>query len=91
MVTLRTHGKSLQPDDLATFFDVGGQNTLLKGGADFGLGPACAARIIQLFKGSVSVLNGEDADGLVLRVTLPVAAEHRRGRRVVGQAKAPGE
>lgn len=90
-VALRTHGKSLRPDDLVTFFDVGGQNTLLKGGADFGLGPACAARIIQLFKGSVSVLNGEDADGLVLRVTLPVAAEHRRGRRVVGQAKAPGE
>lgn len=90
-VTIRTHGKSLPPDDLATFFDVGGQNTLLKGGADFGLGPACAARIIQLFKGSVSVLNGESADGLIIRANLPVSAEHRRGRRAVAKQKAPCE
>ncbi len=69
-VALATDGKSLSPEALETFFDVGGQRTLLKGGGDFGLGCALASRIVRLFNGRVSVRNGPE-HGLVLEVSLP--------------------
>jgi DNA-binding response OmpR family regulator len=70
-VTISTGGKSLPPESLETFFDVGGQRTLLKGGGDFGLGSALAARIVRLFNGRVSVCNGPER-GIVLEVALPL-------------------
>ena len=70
-VVIATGGRTLSSDALETFFDVGGQRTLLKGGGDFGLGCALASRILKLFNGRVSVRNGSDR-GLVMEITLPV-------------------
>jgi CheY-like chemotaxis protein len=70
-VSLVTRGKSLSADALETFFEVGGQRTLLKNGGDLGLGAALAARIIRLFKGYVSVRNGAE-QGLVIEISLPL-------------------
>jgi len=61
----------LASDALATFFEVGGQRTLIKGGGDFGLGAALASRILQLFNGQVSIYNGTD-NGLVIESHLSV-------------------
>jgi len=69
---ITTDGRGLPPEELELFFDIGGQRTLLKGGGDFGLGPALAARIIRLFNGRCSVANGEEC-GLIIRIELPVA------------------
>jgi len=63
--------KTLTSDALATFFDVGGQRTLLKGGGDFGLGAALASRILRLFNGQVSIRNSEDK-GLIMECYLPL-------------------
>jgi DNA-binding response OmpR family regulator len=63
--------KTLTPDALATFFDVGGQRTLIKGGGDFGLGAALASRILRLFNGQVSIRNSEDK-GLIMESYLPL-------------------
>jgi CheY-like chemotaxis protein len=63
--------KMLASDALATFFEVGGQRTLIKGGGDFGLGAALASRILQLFNGQVSIYNGTD-NGLVIESHLSV-------------------
>jgi signal transduction histidine kinase len=71
-IDIATQGKTLPPDDLDTFFDVGEQRTLHKGGADFGLGPALARRSIRLFDGTVEVRNGAE-EGIVLEVRLPLA------------------
>ena len=73
-VTVATNGRRLPSDDLHTFFDVGGQRTLLTGGGDFGLGPALAKRIAELFCGRVSVSNGEQA-GIVVQIVLPIFFE----------------
>ena len=70
-LTILTHGKSLPGEALETFFDVGGQRILLKGGGDFGLGAALSSRIIQLFNGRISVRNGTPS-GLVMEISLPV-------------------
>jgi DNA-binding response OmpR family regulator len=70
-VAIATRGKSLSAEALETFFEVGGQRTLLKGGGDFGLGAALASRIIRLFKGYVSVRNGAE-HGLVMEISLPL-------------------
>lgn len=70
VISLATHGKSLPTEDLATFFEIGGQRTLLKGGADYGLGPVLAYRIIQLFEGMAAIRNG-DSGGIVVEVRLP--------------------
>jgi CheY-like chemotaxis protein len=69
VIEIATPGKGLPQDDLDTFFEVGGQRTLLKGGADYGLGPALAHRIVQLSEGDVSVRNGAPA-GIVISVRL---------------------
>ncbi len=71
-VMIVTGGKSLPPEAIETFFDVGGQHVLLKGGGDFGLGSALASRIIRLFDGHISVCNGME-QGLVMEISLPVA------------------
>ena len=63
-------GKSLPPQAIETFFDVGGQRVLLKGGGDLGLGCALAACVIRLFHGNVSVRPGLD-QGLVIEFSLP--------------------
>lgn len=70
-VAIVTRGKSLSAEALETFFEVGGQRTLLKGGGDFGLGAALASRIIRLFKGYVSVRNGAE-QGLAMEISLPL-------------------
>jgi DNA-binding response OmpR family regulator len=69
-IDIATLGKRLPPEELATFFDIGEQRTLHKGGADFGLGPALAFRILQLFDGTAAVRNGE-TEGIVIEVRLP--------------------
>lgn len=71
VIDIATQGKALPPDDLATFFEIGGQRTLHKGGADFGLGPALALRCLQLFDGTVSVRNGT-SEGIAIEVRLPL-------------------
>jgi two-component system sensor histidine kinase/response regulator len=63
--------KPLPTRGLETFFEVGGQRVLLKGGGDFGLGAALASRIIRLFRGQVGVRNGP---GLLMEATLPIIA-----------------
>lgn len=73
VVRVLTHGKSLPAAALETFFEVGGQRELLKGGGDSGLGAALASRIIRLFNGSVTVCNGTP-HGLDMTLTLPVEA-----------------
>ena len=70
-VVISTGGKMLSPEALETFFDVGGQRALLKGGGDFGLGAALASRILRLFNGQVVVRNGADK-GLVLESSLAI-------------------
>jgi DNA-binding response OmpR family regulator len=68
---IATQGKKLPADDLDTFFDICEQRTLHKGGADFGLAPALAFRILQLFDGTATVRNGE-TEGIVIEVRLPL-------------------
>ena len=70
-VTIATQGAMLPADDLDTFFAIGGQRTLFKSGADFGLGPALANRILQLFHGTADVHNVPDK-GIVIAVRLPL-------------------
>lgn len=70
-VRIVTDGKSLPADALETFFEVGGQRVLLKGGGDFGLGPVLASRIIHLFNGRVTVRNASP-HGLIMEIALPV-------------------
>ena len=72
VIRMTTDGRSLPEEDLAMFFEIGGQRTLLKGGADFGLGPALAYRILKLFGATASVRNGSRA-GIVIDVRLPLA------------------
>lgn len=71
VLTMITDGQSLPQQALDSFFDVGGQRTVLKGSGDLGLGPALACRIIQLFNGNVSVSNGS-GKGIVIQMTLPM-------------------
>lgn len=70
-VVLTFGNRTLTPDALSTFFDVGGQRTLIKGGGDFGLGAALASRILRLFNGQVSIRNGTE-NGLVIECYLPM-------------------
>ncbi|MEI7947228.1 MAG: hybrid sensor histidine kinase/response regulator [bacterium] len=63
--------KTFTPDALGTFFEVGGQRTLIKGGGDFGLGAALASRILRLFNGQVSIRNDADK-GLIIASILPI-------------------
>lgn len=72
-VEIHAHGPPLSAAALATFFEVGGQRMLLKGGGDFGLSAALGSRIIRLFNGSVAVRNGS-AQGLVIDIALPLVA-----------------
>ena len=71
-IGIATQGKMLPPDDLNTFFDIGGQRTLHKGGADVGLRPALALRSLRLFDGTASARNGK-VEGFVIEVQLPLA------------------
>lgn len=70
-VEIATPGKGLPAEALDTFFEVGGQRALLKSGADYGLGPALAQRIVQLCNGDVTVRNG-DQRGIVIGIRLPL-------------------
>ena len=63
--------QTLSSEALATFFEVGGQRTLIKGGGDFGLGAALASRILRLFNGQVLIRNDADK-GLIIESVLPV-------------------
>jgi len=70
-ILISTDGKPLPPGALETFFDVGGQRMLFKGGGDFGLGTALASRILRLFNGGVTVRNGNKL-GIVMEISLPI-------------------
>lgn len=63
--------EGLSPEARETFFDVGGQRKLFKGGGDFGLGAALSLRIVELFQGRITVENGAE-QGLVMTCTLPL-------------------
>ena len=69
-MTIATTGRPLSPEALSTFFAVGGQRALLKGGGDYGLAPVLANRIIQLFNGRTTVRNGDES-GILIEVWLP--------------------
>lgn len=64
--------QKLPPEALETFFDVGGQRTLLKAGGDLGLAAVLASRILRLFNGQVSIQNGP-GQGLVIDSSLPLS------------------
>lgn len=70
-IRIATNGQPLPAEALNSFFEVGGQRTMLKGGGDFGVGPALACRIVQLFNGAVAVKNG-DEKGVVIKIMLPL-------------------
>ncbi len=74
LVRIATRGEFLPPEDLETFFEIGGQRTLLREGGDFGLGPALARRILELFGGRLSVRNGDER-GIVLEALLPLVGK----------------
>jgi signal transduction histidine kinase len=74
VVEIGVHGMTLPPEDLASFFEIGGQRTLFKGGADFGLSPVLSSRIVQFFGGDVFVRNAE-RDGFAIEVVLPLQGE----------------
>lgn len=74
-VVITTGGRSLSAEALETFFEVGGQLTLLRGGGDFGLSSALASRILRLFNGRASVRNGSKK-GLVMEISLPIQQTH---------------
>ena len=69
-ITIAVDNQTLPAKDLATFFDIGGQHTLCRGGADFGLGPALANKVIHLFDGKTSVSN--DKTRFVIEILLPL-------------------
>lgn len=73
-ISFSTNGPQLSSHTLDAFFDVGGQRKMIAPGGDFGLRPALASRIAELFKGSVSVRNGESG-GIVLEMVFPVHGE----------------
>lgn len=77
---LHTDGPRLPPAAIETFFEVGGQRMLVHGGGDFGLGPALAARIVELLKGRVSIANGSRR-GIVIKVVLPVVKADLKARQ----------
>lgn len=79
-VIVSTSGKSLPIESLETFFDVGGQRTLLKGGGDFGLSSALASRVMRLFNGRIIVHNGFKS-GIVIEVSLPIDNHFPRTER----------
>ncbi|MBN2161463.1 MAG: hybrid sensor histidine kinase/response regulator [Pontiellaceae bacterium] len=73
-ISFITSGPSLSKESLDSFFEVGGQRTLVVPGGDFGLRNALASHIVRLFKGSVSVRNGKSG-GIVLEAVFPVLEE----------------
>jgi len=68
-------GNLLNDNDLETFFAPFGQQTLYKEEADFGLGPALAKNIINIFKGSVRVKNVKEQNKFVIEICFPVASK----------------
>lgn len=71
LLEIATDGKPLPPDHLATFFDVGGQQSLMRGGADYGLAPALARQIIHLFDGTLKIENGTPK-GIRITASFPI-------------------
>ena len=67
---IETNGRGLDPRDLETFFDVGGQRALLSPGGDWGLSPPVAQHILALFHGHATVAN-RTPSGLRITVRLP--------------------
>jgi len=70
-VYLHGVGNMLNEKDIQTFFTPFGQQTLYKASAEFGLGPALAKSIINLFKGAVSVKNVEKDNKFVITICFP--------------------
>ena len=67
---ISTNGPSLPASSLECFFEVGGQRHTIAPGGDYGLRPALAAHIVDLFKGSISIRNGEQT-GIVIEMCFP--------------------
>jgi two-component system sensor histidine kinase/response regulator len=72
VIVIRTSGPRLPDEDFDTFFEVGGQKTLVRGGGDFGLRPALAKKLIELFHGKLNIKNKND-NGIVITARLPRA------------------
>jgi DNA-binding response OmpR family regulator len=66
-------GNLLNDRDIDTFFSPFGQQTIYKEEADFGLGPALAKSIINIFEGKVSVKNVKQHNKFVIEVCFPKA------------------
>lgn len=73
-ISIRTGGPHLSAPALDSFFHVGGQRDLIAPGGDYGLRPAVAWRIAQLFGGTASVRNLDPA-GIEIRMELPLLDE----------------
>lgn len=71
-VAFRTHGVTLKPEEVETFFEVCGRRELFIAGGDLGLRPALGRRIVRIFGGDAVVKNLEP-NGVEITVTLPVA------------------
>jgi two-component system sensor histidine kinase/response regulator len=62
----------IEQNEMDTFFNPFGQKTCYKADADFGLGPALAKIIINLFSGSVSIQNAEQENQFVIKISFPL-------------------
>jgi DNA-binding response OmpR family regulator len=74
-IILNGIGNLLNDSDIDTFFKPFGQQTLYKEDADFGLGPALAKSIIQIFKGKVTVRNEKEQNKFVIDICFPIVPE----------------
>jgi len=74
-IILNGIGNLLNDRDIDTFFKPFGQQTLYKEEADFGLGPALAKSIINIFKGKISVRNEKEHNKFVIEVCFPISSE----------------
>jgi two-component system, sensor histidine kinase and response regulator len=71
-ITIKATGRSIPPDSLTKFFDVLAISDSITPGADLGLAPAVAERLVAAFGGKLRVEN-VDPPGIRFFLELPVA------------------
>ena len=79
-IIIESQGGTVRDAALSKFFDLFSIGETLTPGADLGVGPALAYRILSLFGGSVSIVNRDPA-GIRLTVSLRNAAPAEDGPR----------
>jgi len=71
-IMLNSLGVILEKNEMDMFFTPFGQQSFHKGNADFGLGPALAKILINLFDGDVSIQNLEQENKFVIKICFPI-------------------